>query len=34
VQVDAAVRPGKYGLSLVDGSGAETNAFAIEVVNK
>jgi serine/threonine-protein kinase len=34
VQVDAAVRPGKYALSLVDGSGAETNAFAIEVVNK
>jgi serine/threonine-protein kinase len=34
VQVDAAVRPGKYALSLQDASGAETNAFAIEVVNK
>jgi hypothetical protein len=34
VQVDASVRPGKYGLSLQDASGAETNTFAIEIVNK
>jgi hypothetical protein len=34
VQVDGAVRPGKYALSLVDSAGAETNAFTIEVVTK
>lgn len=34
VQVDASVKAGKYALSLVDASGAETNAFTIEVVGK
>jgi hypothetical protein len=32
VQVDAAVPPGKYALSLVDPLGAESNPFTIEIV--
>lgn len=31
LQVDAAVRPGRYAFSLVDASGVESNAFTIEI---
>jgi hypothetical protein len=34
LQVDAAVRPGKYSLSLVGSDGGETNAFNVEVAGQ
>lgn len=34
LQVDAAVRPGKYAFSLVGSDGGETNAFTVEVAGR
>jgi hypothetical protein len=34
LQVDAAVKPGRYALSLVGPDGSESNAYTIEVVRK